>query len=179
MVTQCLNTFFFCIERIKQLQKAEYTTMFIAILFLIAKRKKKKKTVTQRQEKRQIMVYSYNSINKELKSHTSTWINLKNIKLSGEKKKWKNTSGLIPFNKKSPKYKPWQNIVQGYYIKAIMKIKGISTKFKTAGFWQGRKQDILGGGTVRAPQTVVMFHFLSWVADICVCFTTTYAICLW
>lgn len=61
--------------------------MFIAILFLIAKRKKKKKTVTQRQEKRQIMVYSYNSINKELKSHTSTWINLKNIKLSGEKKK--------------------------------------------------------------------------------------------
>lgn len=40
MVTQCLNAFFFCRERIKKLPKAECKTMFIAVLFLIAKKEK-------------------------------------------------------------------------------------------------------------------------------------------
>lgn len=58
--------------------------MFIAVLFLIAK---KENEITQWQEKEQIMIQWYNSINKELKFHTSIWIKLKNIKLSEGKKK--------------------------------------------------------------------------------------------
>lgn len=39
--------FFLLYKRILKLPKAAYTTMFIAVLFLIAKEKKKKKTITQ------------------------------------------------------------------------------------------------------------------------------------
>ena len=42
-VTQCLNAFLHCIEKIFKLSKAEYTTMLVAELFLIAKKKKKTK----------------------------------------------------------------------------------------------------------------------------------------
>lgn len=62
--------------------------MFIAILFLIAK-KKKKKTITQWQEKGQIMIHPYNSINKELKSHKINMDKSKKYKVEWGKKEVK------------------------------------------------------------------------------------------
>lgn len=84
--------------------------MFIAVLFLIAKEEKE---VTQWQEKEQIMIQWYNSINKELKFHTSIWITLKNIKLSEGEKEVKEHS-LISVIFKNP-----QNINHSTYCLGI------------------------------------------------------------
>lgn len=51
MVTQCLNAFLHCTERILKLSKAEYTTMLAAQLFLIAKKKKKRRRRRRRKRK--------------------------------------------------------------------------------------------------------------------------------
>ena len=95
MVTQCLNAFLHCIEKIFKLSKAEYTTMLVAELFLIAKKKKKKQTNKRRRRRKRKrkrkkcyysvigkrMIYSYNIVKKKLKFHTSTWISLKKHKV--------------------------------------------------------------------------------------------------
>lgn len=52
MVTQCLNAFLHCTERILKLSKAEYTTMLAAQLFLIAKKKKKEEEEKEKKKER-------------------------------------------------------------------------------------------------------------------------------
>lgn len=59
-----------------------------------------------------------------------------------------------------------------------MKIKGINTKLKIVAALGGKKAGhIWRKGTARDPKTLVMFHFLVWVADMC--FTITYTVYLW
>lgn len=48
-------------------------------------------------EKGQIMIYSCNSENKELKFPISTWINHKASSCGSGEEKWKNTNSLISF----------------------------------------------------------------------------------
>lgn len=58
-----------------------------------------------------------------------------------------------------------------FILKTTMKIKG--TKFKMEVLLKKRKRDklYLEKGTVKTPKTLIMFHFLSWVVAIYVCFT--------
>lgn len=80
-------------------------------------------------------IYSYEGENKELELHTSTWINLKNIKLNGggTGKTSRRTQQLNIIYVKSLKYKPQHHLLRKtYVIKALTKIKGINTKIVSA-----------------------------------------------
>lgn len=73
--------FSFVWKEFKSYQRQNSTTL-TAVLFLMAKKKKRQKLPNDSKE--QIMIYTNNSENKELVSYIS-WINLKSIKLEGEK----------------------------------------------------------------------------------------------
>lgn len=82
-------------------------------------------------------IYSYEGENKELELHTSTWINLKNIKLNGGgqgKQGGQETNNSSISFTESPSNTNLGIILlrKTYVIKALMKIKGINTKLVSA-----------------------------------------------